>query len=154
MRHLLLAVLLLTATSFLHAQSPAAGYRIGPELLDTLNTQYLRMQLSFCRTDAPTGKVSEFHLMLDYGQLVSRTNWTTPEMRTHNFASNMSTNGLSGPDSKWVSVTDLVTALNIMYNLGWELVAVIPAEDATSRGGVPGGTGIYLPRTSYLLKRR
>ena len=153
MKRIILISLLLASTSFLHAQSPATGYRIGPELLDTLETQYLRMQLGFCRRNSPTGPSSEFHLMLDYGQLVSRTDWTTPEMRTHNFASNMSTNGLSGPDSKWVSVTDLVSALNVMYNLGWELVAVIPSDDAPSRG-TQSGPGIYLARTSYLLKRR
>ncbi len=153
MKRIILAGLLLAATFFLHAQSPATGYRIGPELLDTLETQYLRMQLGFCRSDLPAREASEFHLMLDYGQRRSSIDWTTPEMRTHNFASAMSTNGLSGPDSKWVSVTDLVSALNVMYNLGWELVAVIPSDDAPSRG-TQSGPSIYLARTSYLLKRR
>ena len=153
MKHLSLLWLLLTAAYALPAQAEFGGYRIGPERLDTLSTQYLQMQLVGCARTGTESLAGEYHIVLQYGQGLSTTAWLTPAMRSHNSSELLATAGLSGPGASWVSVLSAVDALNFMYRLGWDLVGVIPAANDPGRG-MRQRPYLTLQRTSYMLKRR
>ncbi|MDX2284351.1 MAG: hypothetical protein NW241_09320 [Bacteroidia bacterium] len=152
MKRFCLALLLLPAAYALHAQPETGGYRIGPALLDTLQTQYLEMQILLCQRYEADKREREFHLVLRYGQGRSSTEWLNNAMRIHSRAELLASAGLSNPDATWVSVEGIVEALNFMHRLGWELAGVIPSTDDS--GPRQLGPVLFIPQTTYLLKRR
>jgi hypothetical protein len=152
MKRIFLALLLLASAYVLRAQPETAGYRIGPALLDTLQTQYLEMQIPLCQQYQADGRERELHILLRYGQGRGSTEWLSNAMRSHSRAELLAGAGLSGPDARWVSVSSNIEALNVMHRLGWELVSIIPASD--DPGPRQLEPSVLFAQTTYLLKRR
>lgn len=107
------------------------GPYIGVVPLDSLAGQYLQMSLISCYRQGHF----ELHIQLHHGLSVPRARAST---RPHATNGIRDTYILKTSGGEWITVSNHIAALDLMYQLGWELYGDPPRA----------GSGVYM------LKRR